>query len=190
MFKHICNNVYKACILKEDGLTNFNEWFDRIAYIIDNIKTAYQEHLAFCGYSGSTIAGPVASILNILARSIEKRYVEQANEKDNRFGEILRFINTNIFNNDKLRMPYLADKFGISKSYFSECLKKQADMNLADYIINTKRVIGVPHDRQLLFTDAVRYTNIEGGSFLRFRLQQDLPVQKLHVSFRYRQSQT
>lgn len=145
--------------LKDDSLTDYNAWFDRIAYIlanynkvpgdiissdkerqfiINNIKSIYQEHLASDSYSESIITGAVASILNILARSIEKNYVEQANEIDNRFGEILRYINTNIFNNEKLRVPLLAKKFNISKSYFSEYFKKQAGVSLADYILKSR----------------------------------------------------
>lgn len=145
--------------LKEDGLTDYNAWFDRMAYIlanynkvpgdiiatererqfiINNIKTIYQEYLSKDKYSDSIITGAVASILNILARSIEKRYVEQGNESDNRFGEILRYINTHIFDNEKLRVPLLAEKFHISKSYFSEYFKKQAGVSLAEYILKSK----------------------------------------------------
>ncbi|MGQ1910749.1 AraC family transcriptional regulator [Marinifilum sp. RC60d5] len=145
--------------LKNDGLTSYKDWFDKIAYIlanynkvpgdivptererkfiIDNIKSIYQEYLSADSYSDSIIAGSIASILNVLARSIEKRYVDQANEIDNRFGEILRYINTNIFNSENLRVPKLAEKFGISKSYFSEYFKKQAGISLADYIIKSK----------------------------------------------------
>ncbi|MGZ2371548.1 AraC family transcriptional regulator [Ancylomarina sp. YFZ004] len=156
---------------KDDDLTNYKAWFDRIAYIlanynkvpgdiiasererqfiINNIKSIYQEHLAADSYSESIISGAIASILNILARSIEKKYVEQANEIDNRFGEILRYINTHIINNEKLRVPVLADKFGISKTYFSEYFKKQAGFSLADYIIKSKlRIV----ETKVLHTD-------------------------------------
>lgn len=145
--------------LKENGLSDYNAWFDRIAYILANynkvpgdilstererqfiiytIKALYQEYLLSDHYSGSIISGSVASILNILARSIEKKYVEQANEIDNRFGEILRYINTHIIDSEKLRLPILADKFGISKTYFSEYFKKQAGVSLADYILRSR----------------------------------------------------
>ncbi|TKG91470.1 AraC family transcriptional regulator [Puteibacter caeruleilacunae] len=145
--------------LKNDGLTDYKDWFDKVAYIlanynkvpgdiisnerernfiIDNIKSIYQEYLSADRYSDSIIAGSIASILNILARSIEKKYVDQANEVDNRFGEILRYINTNIFKSEHLRVPKLAEQFGISKSYFSEYFKKQAGVSLADYIIKSK----------------------------------------------------
>lgn len=145
--------------LMNDNLTNYNAWFDKIAYIIanynkvpgdiistererqfiiNNIKSIYQEYLLNDSYSESIISGAIATILNILARSIEKKYVERANEIDNRFGEILRYINTHIINNEKLRVPLLADKFNISKSYFSEYFKKQAGVSLADYILKSR----------------------------------------------------
>lgn len=145
--------------LKGDGLTNYNAWFDRIAYIlanynkvpgdiistdrerqfiIQNIKSIHQEYLVSDSYSEAIITGSVAAILNILARCIEKKYVGQANEIDNRFGEILRYIHTHISNNEHLKVPALADQFNISKSYFSEYFKKQAGMGLSEYILKSK----------------------------------------------------
>lgn len=156
---------------KHDGLTDYNAWFDRIAYIlanynkvpgdiistdrerqfiIHNIKSIYQEYLVLDSFSEPIIAGTVASILNILARSIEKKYVDQANELDNRFGEVLRYINTHIAAPEKLRVPLLAEKFNISKSYFSEYFKKQAGTSLADYILRSKlRIV----ETKVLHTD-------------------------------------
>jgi AraC-like DNA-binding protein len=145
--------------IQKENLTNYQAWFDRIAYvianynkvpgdiissdrerqfIINNIKTIYQEHINVDSYSNSIIAGAMASILNILARSIENRYVDSGNDLDNRFGEILRYINTHILNGDKLRLPILSEKFGISRTYFSEYFKKQAGVSLADYILRSK----------------------------------------------------
>ena len=145
--------------LNKDNLTNYNAWFDKIAYvtanynkvpgdiistererqfIINNIKSIYHEYLAADSYSDSIITGAIASILNILARSIEKNNVDKANATDNRFGEILRYINTHISDTDRLRLPNLSEKFGISKTYFSEYFKKQAGISLADYILKSK----------------------------------------------------
>ncbi|WNJ19350.1 AraC family transcriptional regulator [Pontibacter sp. G13] len=145
--------------LKHDGLTDYHAWFDRISYIlanynkvpgdiiasererqyiIQNIKTIHREYLAADHFSDSIITGAVAAILNILARSIEKQYVQQANEIDNRFGEILRYINTNISDHERLRLPELAAKFGIAKTYFSEYFSKQAGLSLRDYILQSK----------------------------------------------------
>lgn len=143
----------------EDGLTNYQDWFDRIAYIlanynkvpgdiiesdaerdtiIRNIKAIHREYLSMDDYSHSVIAGTIAAILSILARNIEKKYVSQASAGDSRFGEVLRFINTNISNNERLRASDLADRFGIARSYFSEYFKKQAGISLANYITKSK----------------------------------------------------
>ncbi|WP_109830300.1 AraC family transcriptional regulator [Reichenbachiella versicolor] len=145
--------------LNNQDEADYKQWFDRMAYILANynkvpgdiigtererdfiiqtIKSIHQEYLVGDTYSKSIITGGMVSILNILARSIEHQYVEQANESDSRFGEILRFINTNISDTDKLRVPYLSDKFGISPTYFSEYFKKQADMSLGEYIMKSK----------------------------------------------------
>ncbi len=145
--------------LNDQKLTNYKDWFDRMAYILANynkvpgdiistdrergyiiqtIKSMHQEYLSTDTYSDAIISGAMASILNILARSIEKQYVEQANESDSRFGEILRYINTNIIDSERLRIPVLSERFGISPTYFSEYFKKQAGVNLAEYVNKTK----------------------------------------------------
>ncbi|WP_020527728.1 AraC family transcriptional regulator [Flexithrix dorotheae] len=145
--------------LNNHKLADYKEWFDRMAYILANynkvpgdiissdrersyiiqtIKSIYQEYLHGDSYSDAIITGAIASILNILARSIEKRYVDQGNESERRFGEVLRFINTHISNTDNLRIPVLSEKFGISPTYFSEYFKKQAGMNLNEYITKSK----------------------------------------------------
>ncbi|MCZ4696404.1 AraC family transcriptional regulator [Ancylomarina euxinus] len=145
--------------LQKNNLTDYNVWFDKIAYIIakynkvpgdiissehdrqfiiNNIKSIYQEYLRADSYSDSIISGSIASILNILARSIENKYVGKANETDNRFGEILRYINTHLLDNENLRLSVLAENFGISKTYFSEYFKKQAGVSLVDYVLKSK----------------------------------------------------
>lgn len=145
--------------LTNPGLADYHAWFDRIAYILANynkvpgdiissererqfiihtIHGIYQEYVVSDSYSSAIIAGGIASILNILARSIEKKYVEQANEQDSRFGEILRYLHTHLTEPDKLRVPVLAERFHLSKTYFSEYFKKQAGVSLADYILNSK----------------------------------------------------
>jgi len=155
----------------DNGLADYKLWFDRIAYIlanynrvpgdiissdrerefiINNIKSIYEEYSASDGYSNSIIAGAVVSILNILARCVEKRYVDKANEEDSRFGEVLRYINTHIDEGEKLRAPHLAERFGISKSYVSEYFKKQAGTSLADYILKSKLRIA---ETKILHTD-------------------------------------
>ena len=145
--------------LKDTGQADYKSWFDQITYIlanynkvpgdiiasererqfiINNINFIYQEYLTTDNYSSPIITGSIVSILNILARSIEKRYVESANASNNRFGDVLRYINTHLSDSEKLRIPILAEQFNISKSYFSEYFKKKAGISLADYILKSK----------------------------------------------------
>lgn len=141
------------------ALENYSDWYAKITYILANynkipgdiisskrerqyiinsILFIHQEYLTPTNYSKSIISNILASILDILAKSIENIYVENANKKDKRFGEILRYIHTNITDNQKLRIVNLAEKFNISKSYFSEYFKKQAEISLAEYVLKTK----------------------------------------------------
>ena len=145
--------------LNNDQAINYKSWFDKMAYVLTNynkvpgdiigsererafiaqtIKSIHQEYLATDAHSSAIITGMMTAILNILARSIEKQYVAQANTIDGRFGEVLRYINTNIISQKMLRIPVLAEKFSISPTYFSEYFKKHADMGLAEYITKSK----------------------------------------------------
>ena len=145
--------------INQEELTHSQGWFEQMAYILANynkvpgdiinsdrernyiiqtIKSIYQEYQMGDAYSNAIIAGAMASILNILARSIERQYVSNANELDSRFGELLRFINTHLTEAETLRIPTLASQFGIAPSYLSEYFKKHAGLSLADYIIKSK----------------------------------------------------
>ena len=145
--------------LDESKLENYSDWFDKMAYVLANynkvpgdiintdrerayiiqtIKSIYQEYVKADAYSDSIISGAMSSILNILARSIENHYVSKANEQDSKFGELLRFINLNITNSEYLNISYLANKFNISKNYFSEYFKKQSGVSFLDYIMKSK----------------------------------------------------
>ncbi len=145
--------------LNNHTLTDYKDWFDRMAYILTNynkipgdiistsrerafiiqtIKSIHQEYLVGDAYSDSIITGAMTSILNILARSIEKQYVEEGNAADKRLGEILRYINTHITEPGLLRIPVLSETFGISPTYFSEYFKKHLGMSLAEYIVKSK----------------------------------------------------
>jgi len=144
---------------KETDHTQYGHWFDKIAYIlanynrvpgdiiptvrerqfiVQNIKSIQQEYTASDNYSEAIIAGVIASILNILARSIERRYVDDANASEGQFGEVLRYIHHNLTDRSKISLTALAQRFAISENYFSEYFKKQAGEPLVSYIMKSK----------------------------------------------------
>ncbi len=145
--------------LRDAQLANYQDWFDKMAYVLANynkvpgdiigteserqfiiqtIKSVHREYLSADAYSHSIISGAMASILNILARSIERRYVDSANETDHKLGEVLRHIHTHLTEPEQLSIPVLAERFGIAASYFSEYFKKAAQMTLGEYIMKSK----------------------------------------------------
>lgn len=144
---------------QEEGLTNYREWFDKVSYILANynrvpgdiiatererkfilesIRAIQHEYHQADRFSDAIIAGSLASILNVLARSIEQKYVDSANEVDARFGELLRYIHTHLTDKERLNVPNLAEKFGVSPSYFSEYFKKMSGKTLSQYILKSK----------------------------------------------------
>lgn len=138
---------------------DYKAWFDKISYILANynripgdiiasqtdrdyiistIKNIYKEYTNADAFSEAINSGSVASILNILARSIENKYINKTSHSDTRFSTILRYINSNLLSQDKLKISSMADHFGISQGYFSKYFKKQSGVNLAEYIIKAK----------------------------------------------------
>ncbi|MCH4895582.1 AraC family transcriptional regulator [Marinilabiliaceae bacterium JC040] len=157
--------------LQNKETTNYSSWFDKITYIlanynkmpgdiissnkdrqfiINNIKFIYQEYISNDHYSNSIISGTIVSILNILARSVENKYVSNANKIHNRFGNLLRYINTHLVSKEKLQIDNLSNLFGISQNYFSEYFKKHAGISLAEYILKSKLKIV---ESKILHTD-------------------------------------
>ncbi len=138
---------------------NYKGWFDSISYILANynrvpgdiissqserkyiigaIQSLCAEHLSTDGYSNAIVSGIMISILNLLARNIERKFANNLSQNDSRFNSLIRHINSNLMNSEQLKISTLADKFGISKSYFSEYFTKNAGIKLSEYILKAK----------------------------------------------------
>ncbi|GGZ33253.1 transcription regulator [Echinicola pacifica] len=145
--------------LNDNGFGNYQGWFDKMAYILANynkrpgdilnsdrerhyikesIYFIHKEYLSKEQFSNSVVAGIMTAIINILARSVERFYVDLGNERHQRFGEILRYIHYHLMDTEKLKIPVISSEFNVSPSYFSEYFKKQSGKSLADYIIRAK----------------------------------------------------
>ncbi len=145
--------------LGKQSLGDHKAWFDSISYILANynrvpgdiintecerkyiiasIMTIHQEYLSSDNHSETIISSAIASILTILARSIEHKFIDRLQESDSRFSNIIRYINNNLLDNEKLKIPVIAETFGLSKGYFSDYFKRQAGVNLAEYIVKAK----------------------------------------------------
>ena len=138
---------------------DYKGWFDNISYILANynrvpgdiisseaerkyiigaIGAIVTEHLSRDSYSNAIVSGMMVSILNLLARNIERKFADNLSQNDSRFNDILRYINNNLMNGEVLKIPILANHFGVSKSYFSEYFAKNAGIKLSEYILKAK----------------------------------------------------
>ena len=138
---------------------DYKKWFDSVSYILANynrvpvdiisseserryiintIKAIVAEHLSRDAYSNEIVSGMMVSVLNLLARNIERKFTDNITQNDSRFTDMLRYVNTNLLDNEKLKISALADHFGISKSYFSEYFSKNAGVKLSEYILKAK----------------------------------------------------
>ncbi len=146
---------------KQSLKNDHSEWFKKLAYILSNynkvagdviktrsciertllvnlIKQIHEEYINKDDYSSVIIESLMISILNILARNIELKYVEDANLKDYKFGEILRYIQHNIYKKEKVTLENLSKEFNISPTYFSEYFKKHSNFTFQEYLMKSK----------------------------------------------------
>ena len=107
-------------------------------YIISSIQAIVSEHLSRDNYSNAIVSGMMISVLNLLARNIERQFANNITQTDSRFNTLLRYINSHLMESELLKIPALADKFSISKSYFSEYFAKNAGVKLSEYILKSK----------------------------------------------------
>ncbi|MFI3321426.1 MAG: AraC family transcriptional regulator [Rikenellaceae bacterium] len=154
--------VIRFCDLyfrNDNNSADYNKWFEDISYILANynrvpgdiidsqqerqyikssIISIYREYFDSDKYSKGIILANVSSILNILARNIELRFADCISHNDSRFSAIIRYIGTHLMDNERLKIDAVADKFGISKGYFSDYFKKHAGINFGEYIVRAK----------------------------------------------------
>lgn len=71
----------------------------------------------------------------IIARNISEYLPENINKQsDGKAHTILEYIQTNIYEPEKLSISAMSEKFGISETYLGRFFKKQANETLQDYI--------------------------------------------------------
>lgn len=142
---------------------DYLHWFSKLNYIIgfydfntglyiNNDKDKSQVKKLFeiiwfekeqpTDYSETIIANTLSSILTIISSGlIAPNNFQKSN--DDKFYDIIKYINQNIIDEHKLSILYLSDKFNISKKYFSEYFKRNSNESLKEYIQKTKLQIAI-----------------------------------------------
>lgn len=119
-----------GCILKVDGDKPI------VKALIQAIINEY-DHSGL--HHKDLITQFVNTLLVIVARNISLVLPDKISENsDQRAVELLQYIQTNIYNPDKLRAAHLSDHFGITQTYLGRYFKRHTNESLQDYIMKYK----------------------------------------------------
>ncbi|WP_264537429.1 AraC family transcriptional regulator [Flavobacterium sp. N1736] len=131
-----------GCILKR--ITDKN----LVHPVIEAIKHEYQNPTL---YNTELIQLLINTLIVIIARNISEYLPENINKQsDGKAHNILEYIQTHIYEPEKLSITIMSEKFGISETYLGRYFKKQANETLQDYI--SKYRIKLVENR-LLYSD-------------------------------------
>lgn len=169
VFIRFTNQVFDR---SRNGGMNFEQWFRNATYIlvnynklagdvirnaddkehlINNIRIVLHEYRKDDKFSNCIIQTTLVTILNILARNIERAYLtDQQLQHDNRFHEVLNYVQHHLFETELLKVPRLAQAFNVSPTYFGEYFRKHAGEPLQDYIIKSRLKVA---EARLLYSD-------------------------------------
>jgi len=148
------NNLYKleyilhhahhqpGCILKR--ITDKN----LVHPVIEAIRHEYHNPTL---YNTELIQLLINTLIVIIARNISEYLPENiSNQSDGKAHNLLEYIQTHIYEPEKLSVTVMSEKFGISETYLGRYFKKQANETLQDYI--SKYRIKLVENR-LLYSD-------------------------------------
>lgn len=88
--------------------------------------------------SAFIIQNTLVSILGILSRNIQKKVLQGRTFKDRKFIDLWNFISFNILDPEKISVSYLAAKFNIAESYFSEYFQRNAAERFQDFVLKSR----------------------------------------------------
>ncbi|MFN7494819.1 MAG: AraC family transcriptional regulator [Cyclobacteriaceae bacterium] len=156
------NKIYFSKEKSSQGeLIDFSELFKKIEFILYN--SDHLRHHFFTDHSDlyfvqslihrlvfeirekgmfyeSVIQNSVVLLLSLLARNVQKSLATHSKQvpAESAIGEILLYIQQNIYQNDKLKIENLADRFAKSKNHLNVYFKAETGDTIKDYIITYK----------------------------------------------------
>ena len=103
------------------------------------IEAIIREYVNRNLYSKEIIAQLINTIIIVVARNIAMFLPEQVNEySEEKALNILQYIQTNIYQPDKIKTRTISQHFGISESYLGRYFKKYTNETMQQYILNYK----------------------------------------------------
>jgi AraC family L-rhamnose operon regulatory protein RhaS len=136
LFKKIEFILYNSGHLRHHFLTDHSD-LSFVQSLIQRLVFEIREKGLF--YE-SVIQNSVVLLLSLLARNVQKSLATHSKQvpAESAIGEILLYIQQHIYQNDKLKIENLADRFAKSKNHLSVYFKAETGDTIKDYIINYK----------------------------------------------------
>lgn len=171
VFLRFTNQVFEP---DRAGDLNVKGWFQKLAYILVNYNKVPgdvihsdrdKQHLLNSlqlirdetsksdAFSPMLIQTGLVTILNLLTRQVETALLQMpahADANNRRFVRVLNYIQHNLFGNEPLRVAALAEKSGMSPTYFSEYFRRNAGESLQTYITKSRLKVA---EARLLHSD-------------------------------------
>lgn len=103
------------------------------------IEAIIREYINKKLYSKEIIAQLINTIIIVVARNIAMFLPEQVDEcSEEKALDILQYIQTHIYQSDKIKAKAISQQFGISESYLGRYFKKHTNETMQQYILNYK----------------------------------------------------
>ena len=103
------------------------------------IEAIIREYVNRNLYSKEIIIQLINTLIIVVARNIAMFLPEQVNEcSEEKSLQILQYIQSNIYQSDKIKTKAISQHFGISPAYLGRYFKKQIKETMQQYILNYK----------------------------------------------------
>lgn len=152
---------FNSLFFRKDSLQmmDYTEWFQNLHYILSSynrqpgdiinnssdkkmlvnlIKGICAEYDSKNEQSQSIIRAHMFTLLNIVMRNFEQTFRNGNKSSGKQAGDILQYVQFNLFDNEKLRIESIAVEFHLSPTYVGEYFKKKTGENLKEYILKAR----------------------------------------------------
>ncbi|QRR00562.1 AraC family transcriptional regulator [Dyadobacter sandarakinus] len=139
--------------------TDYSDWFTNLHYILSSynrqpgdilasstdkmlavslIHSIRHEFMQNEDDSEPIIRTNMVALMNLIVRNFERTFRQSHQGGDRQPGDMLHYIQYNLFDNEKLRIDALAERFNLSANYVSEYFKKKTGESLKEYILRAR----------------------------------------------------
>jgi AraC-like DNA-binding protein len=93
-------------------------------------------------YNKELIQQYVSTLILLVARNIAKyQQLDVSEQTDQKASDILRFIQSNIYDPSKLKAEYICDQFGVSVNYLGKYFKRHTGSTMQNYITKYRQTL-------------------------------------------------